>query len=338
MEAEDPVGRTTTGGDRQRLCCLAQEDGHQRDGIMDGLKNGAEMDRQHPPPNKADLSPESRWLSGPAFLRLPASSCPVPEEGTERGPDAPDDEEMPSEFALVATNEFVIPFQRFSSFSRLVRTTAWVLRFARWCRKQRSELKEYGLTAKECEAAENLLVRQAQLESFPDEMRSSKRGKEVASSSEIRGLAPYMDEHGVLRVYGRIDAALCMPYSARRPVILSHRHSLTEMKEVISSCNECKLQRTRPMPPIMAPLPEDQLEAGGWPFKYTGMDYIGPLLVTVARHREKRWVALFTCLTTRAIYLELAHDLSTDSAVVKRAFGPLFGPTCVGGVVKGNSI
>ncbi|XP_070854777.1 uncharacterized protein [Drosophila suzukii] len=165
--------------------------------------------------NNADLSPESRWLSGPAFLRQPVSGWPAPEEGTKRVPDAPeegtkrvpdarDEEEMPSEFALVAANEFVIPFQRFSSFSRLVRTTAWVLRFARWCRKQRSEIEEYGLTASECEAAENLLVRQAQLESFPDEMRSAECGKDVASSSEIR--APYVDEHGVLRVYGRTRA------------------------------------------------------------------------------------------------------------------------------------
>ncbi|XP_070855166.1 uncharacterized protein [Drosophila suzukii] len=300
--------------------------------------------------NKADLSPESRWLSGPAFLRQPASGWPAPEEGTKRVPDAPDEEEMPGEFALVAADEFATPFQRFSSFSRLVRTTAWVSRFARWCRKQRSEIEEYGLTASECEATENLLVRQAQLESFPDEMRSAGCGKDVASSSEIRGLAPYVDEHGVLRVYGRVDAALCMPYSARRPVILSHRHSLTDLivrhfhaqmkhqnvdatiaqirtrfwvtkmrrvlKEVISSCNECKLQRTRPMPSIMGPLPEDRLEAGGWPFKYTGLDYFGPLLVTVSRHREKRWVALFTCLTTRAIHLELAHDLSTDSCII----------------------
>ncbi|XP_044314311.1 uncharacterized protein LOC123037477 [Drosophila rhopaloa] len=282
--------------------------------------------------NKADLGPELRWLRGPAFLRQPESGWPAPEEGTKRVPDAPDEEEMPSEFALVATNEFVIPFQKYSSFSRL-----------------RSELEEYGLTATECEAAESLLARQAQLESFPDEMRSAECGKNVARSSEIRGLAPYVDEHGVLRTYGRVDAALCMPYSARRPVILSHRHSLTElivrhfhakmkhqnvdatiaqirtrfwvtrmrrvMKEVISSCNECKLQRTRPMPPIMGPLPEDRLEAGGCPFKYTGLDYFGPLLVTVSR-REKRWVALFTCLTTRAIHLELAHDLSTDSCII----------------------
>ncbi|XP_041673981.1 uncharacterized protein LOC121529941 [Drosophila eugracilis] len=298
--------------------------------------------------SKADLSPEYRWLSGPAFLRQPASGWPTPEEGTEHVPDAPDEEEMLGEFALVASNEFVILFQRFSSFSRLVRTTAWVLRFARRCRKQRSELEEYGLTAAECEAAENLLIRQAQLESFPDKMRSAEREMDVANSSEIRSLAPYVDKYGVLRVYGRVDAALTMPYSARRPVILSHRHSLTEMvvrhyhaqmkhqnvdatiaqirtrfwvtkirrvlKEVISSCNECKLQRTRPMTPIMRPLQEDRLE--GWPFKYTGVDYFGPLLVTGARHREKRWVALFTCLTTRAIHLELAHDLSTDSCII----------------------
>ncbi|XP_044573577.1 uncharacterized protein LOC123257717 [Drosophila ananassae] len=242
---------------------------------------------------------------------------------------------------VVESNEFVIPFHRFSSFSRLVRTKGWVLRFARRCSKQRSELEEYGITATKCEAAENLLVRQAQMISFPDEMRSAERGKDVASSSEIRGLAPYVDENGVLRVYGRVDAALST---------LSHRHSLTEMvvrhypaqikhqnvdatiaqirtrfwvtkmrrvpKEVISSCNERKLQRTRPMPPIIGPLPEDRLEAGGCPFKYTGLDYFGPLLVTVACHREKRWVALFTCLTIRAIHLELAHDLSTDSCII----------------------
>ncbi|XP_043947392.1 uncharacterized protein LOC122818011 [Drosophila biarmipes] len=229
--------------------------------------------------NKANRSPESRWLSGPAFLRQTESGWPAPEE-------------------------------------ELVRITAWVLRFARWCRKQRSELEEYGLTARECEAAENLLVRQAQLESFPDEMRSAECGKNVVSTREIRGLAPYMDEHGVLRVYG-------MPHCACPTVHMKHHATIalirtrfwfTKMrrvlKEVISSCNECKLQRTRPMPPIMGPLPEDRLEAGGWPFKYTGLDYFGPLLVTVFRHREKRWVALFTCLTTRAIHLELAHILS----------------------------
>lgn len=60
-------------------------------------------------------------------------------------------------------------------------------------------------------------------------MRSVETGRDVASSSDIRGLVPYLDKNGSLRDYGRIDDALCMPYSVRRPVILSHRHSLTEL-------------------------------------------------------------------------------------------------------------
>ncbi|XP_044573629.1 uncharacterized protein LOC123257755 [Drosophila ananassae] len=223
---------------------------------------------------------------------------------------------------------------------RLLRTTAWVLRFIRRCRGQRDELENYGLNVAECEAAEDLLFHRAQREAFPDEMQAAEKGLDVAKGSDICGLAPYLDGNGILRAYGRIDAALCIPYSARRPVILSHQHGLTEMivrdahvrmkhqnvdatlaeirtrfwitrlrrvlRSVISGSSECKLHRARPMPPIMGPLPDDRLDANGWPFKSTGLDYFGPLLVTVARHQEKRWVALFTCLTTRTDFCILA--------------------------------
>ncbi|XP_043661538.1 uncharacterized protein LOC122625509 [Drosophila teissieri] len=184
LEAEDPVGRTTTGGVKQSLCDLAQRDGrretvpmsvwssrvvitdlvlwtdsktvlrwigstHRRYKQFVGNRVAEILEsskvsqwRWVPTADNAaddatrsqkgvDLSQESRWLRGPAFLRQPAASWPGPEEGTERVPDAPDEEEMPCEFALVAADDFVIPFQRFSSFSRLVRTTAWVLRFER---------------------------------------------------------------------------------------------------------------------------------------------------------------------------------------------------------------
>ncbi|XP_046865285.1 uncharacterized protein LOC124459722 [Drosophila willistoni] len=87
------------------------------------------------------------------------------------------------------------------------------------------------------------------------------------------------------------------------------------LQRVIWICGVCKLQRATPTPPLMGPLPEDCLMPGGWLFEYTGLDYFGPLLVT-GRRQEKRWVALFTCLRTRAIHLELAHDLSTDSCIL----------------------
>lgn len=63
-------------------------------------------------------------------------------------------------------------------------------------------------------------------------------------------------------------------------------------------------------------MPEDRVTPFVRPFSYTGLDYFGPVNVTVRRSVEKRWVALFTCLTTRAIHLELAQDLSTDACLL----------------------
>ncbi|XP_043069100.1 uncharacterized protein [Drosophila bipectinata] len=134
-----------------------------------------------------------------------------------------DEEEMPSEFVLVGTRDTFISLQRFSSYRRLLRTTAWVLRFTRRCRGQQDELENCGLTAVECEAAENLLVRIAQREAFPDEMQAAENGLDAAKGSEICGLAPYLDGNGVLRAYGRIDAALCLPYSTSPTDTVSRR-------------------------------------------------------------------------------------------------------------------
>nr|XP_012145944.1 PREDICTED: uncharacterized protein LOC105663171 [Megachile rotundata] len=52
------------------------------------------------------------------------------------------------------------------------------------------------------------------------------------------------------------------------------------------------------------------------PFTHCGVDYFGPLMVKIRRRREKRWGVLFTCLTTRAIHLEIAHSLSASSAIM----------------------
>ncbi|XP_058839077.1 uncharacterized protein LOC131694616 [Topomyia yanbarensis] len=51
------------------------------------------------------------------------------------------------------------------------------------------------------------------------------------------------------------------------------------------------------------------------PFTYVGIDFFGPLAVKVGRSNAKRWVAVFTCLTVRAVHVEVAHNLTTESCI-----------------------
>lgn len=46
-----------------------------------------------------------------------------------------------------------------------------------------------------------------------------------------------------------------------------------------------------------------------------GIDFLGPIITTLGRRKVKRYGALFTCLTTRAVLVEMAHSLSGESCV-----------------------
>ncbi|XP_062542409.1 uncharacterized protein LOC134210371 [Armigeres subalbatus] len=66
----------------------------------------------------------------------------------------------------------------------------------------------------------------------------------------------------------------------------------------------------------MADLPAARLAAFTRPFTYVGVDYFGPMEAVIGRRTEKRWGMLITCLTVRAIHIELVCTLSTDSCIM----------------------
>lgn len=84
---------------------------------------------------------------------------------------------------------------------------------------------------------------------------------------------------------------------------------------MVRNCQKCAVQRAKPHNPQMAAHPKCRLAAYQTPFTYTGMDFFGPIDVKVGRRNEKRWGVIFTCLTVRAVHLEVAHSLSRDSCV-----------------------
>ena len=66
----------------------------------------------------------------------------------------------------------------------------------------------------------------------------------------------------------------------------------------------------------MSALPEARLAYRMKPFTHCGLDYFGPFRVKIGRRIEKRWGVIFTCMSIRAIHVEIANSLTTDSAIM----------------------
>ena len=65
----------------------------------------------------------------------------------------------------------------------------------------------------------------------------------------------------------------------------------------------------------MAPLPTSRLKPSLRAFVRSAFEFAGPFITVQGRgkRREKRYLCLFTCLATRAVHLEMAYGLDTDS-------------------------
>ena len=99
------------------------------------------------------------------------------------------------------------------------------------------------------------------------------------------------------------------------------------VKDVLSKCVTCKKMlgrafSTPPTPPLPSFRVSDELA-----FSKVGVDFAGSLFVkNIYQSKgevQKRYIALCTCVSTRAIHLELTPDLSATSfsRVLRRFFG-----------------
>ena len=65
----------------------------------------------------------------------------------------------------------------------------------------------------------------------------------------------------------------------------------------------------------MANLPHDRVTPSLPPFSFVGVDCFGPFEVRRGRSIVKRYGVIFTCLNVRAIHIEVASSLDTDSFI-----------------------
>lgn len=68
--------------------------------------------------------------------------------------------------------------------------------------------------------------------------------------------------------------------------------------------------------PLMGLLPPARLDFASKPFTNVGIDAFGPYNVKFGRGSVKRYGLIFTCLTFRAVHLEMLEDMSTESCIM----------------------
>ena len=86
----------------------------------------------------------------------------------------------------------------------------------------------------------------------------------------------------------------------------------------VINCNaavRCKIFRGIFQQQQMADLPKDRISEEP-PVRYCGIDMFGPFTVKDGRKEKKRYGALFTCLSSRAVHIEVTRSKTTDSFIM----------------------
>jgi len=296
---------------------------------------------------KAMLSSSIYW-NGPEFLRLPEDQWPQ----SKFIPLAPEQlpEIRPNVTMTLAVNVYPSSLEfidRFSSLARMLRVLSYISRYL--CHRLRRQPVRIGpITFAERENALSIAVQRTQQHYFADLLKMLKI-KAVISPPSLAQLAPYVDEKGIIRVGGRLRFS-DLSHDAKHPILLPRSSHLTELiirhyhlsflhggpklvmsmlsqkfwilsgraaiRRVIFSCVPCTRHKAARPQPMMADLPSFRVQSHR-PFSHVGMDYGGPFLVKEHRRRNaqsvKIYLALFICMSVKAVHLEIVSDLSTDA-------------------------
>ena len=65
----------------------------------------------------------------------------------------------------------------------------------------------------------------------------------------------------------------------------------------------------------MSGLPEKRVTGDIPPFSNSGVNYFGPFYAKQGRKQLKRYGVIFSCMSSRAIHIEVSHSLDTDSFI-----------------------
>ncbi|XP_036007852.1 uncharacterized protein LOC118567265 [Fundulus heteroclitus] len=229
----------------------------------------------------------------------------------------------------------------------------------------RWHLCKASLTDEALSQAEHIIIKCVQQEVYKEEIKCIMTKRAIPHSSSLHKLNPMIDDKNLLRVGGRLSESK-LPSHETNPLLIPGKHHIATLlirhhheavqhqgrhftegavrasglwivgakrsiSSVIHKCVTCKKLRGRTEQQIMADLPAERLQTDP-PFSYVGLDVFGPWEVSTRRTKggqanSKRWAVLFTCMSTRAVHIEVIEALSSSSFInALRRFFAIRGP------------
>lgn len=295
-----------------------------------------------------ELSDCDMWWHGPRFLY---DSKYMFNQSIELPSNLPESRSSAAISSNVGTaarpvNDVLQGMHKYSSIHKMVRILAYMLRFIN--NLKGSKVSHNYLLSSELNFALMLLIKFEQEFHFHEEIECLSKKQSLKGS--LQSLHPFLDNLGMLRVGGRLHHAN-IPYTQKHQAILPKQSYVTEcivrseherllhagprlllsnlnqkywitngllyVKKITNKCVKCFRQKATASKQLMGSLPAGRVTALSRPFEKVGVDFAGPVNVKLSRVRRsvigKGYICVFVCFATKAIHLELASDLTTDT-------------------------
>lgn len=239
-------------------------------------------------------------------------------------------------------------FEDYDNLKQLVETIAYCIRFLNITKKP---ITDGVLTTEEIDNALQRCIKLTQDEEFQEEIQSLRSNKQVKTRSSLKSLTPYLDDRNILRVGGRLRHAN-LNHDGKHPIILGHNNKLVSLiitdahsqtlhggvqlmmsyirskywiiraksliKRNIRKCLVCARHNAMAKKQLMGDLPKMRVTPAR-PFTHSGVDFAGPIHVLWSKGRgakcNKAYIAIFVCMATKAIHLELVGDLTSEAFI-----------------------
>ncbi|XP_065052545.1 uncharacterized protein LOC135681850 [Rhopilema esculentum] len=207
-------------------------------------------------------------------------------------------------------------------YNKMLRITAYIMRFIRRCQKNEVVAKDNIITVEEIETAETFWIKRAQ-----EQIGETKHCQLTEDECELmryNGRIPNYNPIWLPRNHKLTDLIIAanhrkVLHNGVSATMASVRDRFwvpklrTVVKKLDGNCNWCKRFSAKPLhSPTKSMLPDFRVVMDE-PFAVTGVDFAGPIEYKQNKNKVgKAYVALFTCTSTRAVHLKLCKDMTAE--------------------------